>query len=227
MLDAAARDEEAAHTRTKLAAVLISENRLEQARELLEQAQRKLNDPPALAKLAARRAQLAFLTDDFHRAREQAELALSIADPRELHSVVAEASLTKAIALYYDGRLTEAGALMKLGLEVAVEHDLTEQTLRGYYNLADFTMLNGDPAESARLLSLGVALARERGDRAWSATCSPRRRSAKRLVANGTRRWQSAGRFRTHCTTTLRASLSRHPIGEGRARRAVRTRRMG
>ncbi len=166
-LDAAARDEEAAHTRTKLAAVLISENRLEQARELLEQAQRTLNDPPALANLAARRAQLAFLTDDFHRAREQAELALSIADPRELHSVVAEASLTKAIALYYDGRLTEAGALMKLGLEVAVEHDLTEQTLRGYYNLADFTMLNGDPAESARLLSLGVALARERGDRAW------------------------------------------------------------
>jgi class 3 adenylate cyclase/tetratricopeptide (TPR) repeat protein len=166
-LDAAARDEEAAHTRTKLAAVLISENRLEQARELLEQAQRTLSDPPALAELAARRAQLAFLTDDFHRAREQAELALSIADPRELHSVVAEASLTKAIALYYDDRLTEAGALMKLGLEVAVEHDLTEQTLRGYYNLSDFSMLNGDPAESARLLSLGVALARERGDRAW------------------------------------------------------------
>jgi class 3 adenylate cyclase/tetratricopeptide (TPR) repeat protein len=166
-LDAAARDEEAARTRTKLATVLIADNRLEQARELLEQAQRTLNDPPALADLAARRAQLAFLTDDFHRAREQAELALSIADPRELHSVVAEASLTKAIALYYDDRLTEAGALMRLGLEVAVDHDLAEQALRGYYNLADFTMLNGDPAESARLLNLGVALARERGDRSW------------------------------------------------------------
>ena len=166
-LDAAARDEEAAHTRTRLATVLIADNRLEQARELLEQAQRTLNDPPALAEIAARRAQLAFLTDDFHRAREQAELALSIADPRELHSVVAEASLTKAIALYYDDRLTEAGALMRLGLQVAVDNDLSEQALRGYYNLADFSMLNGDPAESARLLQLGVALARERGDRAW------------------------------------------------------------
>jgi class 3 adenylate cyclase/predicted ATPase len=166
-LDAAARDEEAAHTRTRLAVVLIAENRLEQARELLEQAQRTLSDPPALAELAARRAQLAFLTDDFHRAREQAELALSIADPRQLHSVVAEALLTKAIALYYDDRLTEAGALMRLGLQVAVENDLAEQALRGYYNLADFSMLNGDPSESARLLELGVALARERGDRAW------------------------------------------------------------
>jgi class 3 adenylate cyclase len=166
-LDAAARDEEAAHTRTKLATVLIADNRLEQARELLEQAQRALSDPPALADLAARRAQLAFLTDDFHRAREQAELALSIADPRELYPVVAEAALTKAIALNYDDRVTEAGALMRLGLTVAVDHDLTEQALRGYYNLADYSMLTGDPGESARLLELGVALARERGDRAW------------------------------------------------------------
>ena len=28
-------------------------------------------------------------------------------------------------------------------------------------------MLTGDPGESARLLELGVALARERGDRGW------------------------------------------------------------
>ena len=167
VLDAAARDQEAALTRTRLATVLIADNRLEQARELLEQAQRTLNDPPELAELAARRAQVAFLTDDFHRAREQAELALSIADPRELHSVVAEAALTKGIALYYDDRLTEAGALMELGLSVAVGHDLAEQALRGYYNLSDYRMMTGDPAESARLMALGVALARERGDRAW------------------------------------------------------------
>ncbi len=166
-LDAAARDEEAAHTRTRLATVMIADNRLEQARELLEQAQRSLSDPPALAELAARRAQVAFLTDDFHRAREQAELALSIADPRDLHPVIAEAALTKAVALYYDDRLTEAGALMQLGLQVALDADLSEQALRGYYNLADFRLLNGEPGESAALLERGLALARERGDRSW------------------------------------------------------------
>ena len=63
--------------------------------------------------------------------------------------------------------MTEAGALMRLGLKVAVDHELTEQALRGYYNLADYSMLTGDPGESARLLELGVALARERGDRGW------------------------------------------------------------
>jgi hypothetical protein len=56
---------------------------------------------------------------------------------------------------------------MELGLSVAVRHDLAEQALRGYYNLSDYRMLNGEPAESARLLALGVALARERGDRSW------------------------------------------------------------
>jgi predicted ATPase len=166
-LDEAARDEDAAHTRTRLATVLIADNRLEQARKLLEQAQRTLHDPPALAELAARRAQLAFLTHDFHRAREQAELALSIADPRELHPVIAEAALTKAIALHYDDRLTEAGALMQLGLQVALDADLTEQALRGCYNLSDFRLLNGQAQESASLLERGVALARERGDRSW------------------------------------------------------------
>ena len=81
-LDAAGRDQEAGRTRMRLASVLIADNRLEQAGELLDEAQHALSDPPALAEIAARRAQVAFLTDDFDRAREQAELALSIADPR-------------------------------------------------------------------------------------------------------------------------------------------------
>jgi class 3 adenylate cyclase/tetratricopeptide (TPR) repeat protein len=167
VLDAAGRDEEAARTRTRLATVLIAGNRLEQARELLEQAQRSLSDQGALAEIAARHAQLAFLTNDFQRAHEQAEIALSIADPRDLRPVIAEAALTKAVALYYDSRLTEAGALMELGLRVALDSDLVEQALRGFYNLSDFRLLNGEPVESAALLDRGLAMARERGDRSW------------------------------------------------------------
>lgn len=56
---------------------------------------------------------------------------------------------------------------MDLALQVALDGDLTEQALRGYYNLSDFRLLNGQPADSARLLERGLALARERGDRAW------------------------------------------------------------
>jgi tetratricopeptide (TPR) repeat protein len=166
-LEAAGREEQAARTRTRLATVLIADNRLEQALELLDQAEPSLSDPPALAELAARRAQVALLTNDPDRALEQAELALSIADPRDLHPVIAEAAMTKSIALSYSDRLTEGGALMQLGLQVALDADIPEQALRGYYNLADFRMLNGEPAEAAALLERGLALARERGDRAW------------------------------------------------------------
>jgi class 3 adenylate cyclase/tetratricopeptide (TPR) repeat protein len=166
-LDAAGREQEAGRTRMRLATVLIADNRLEQAGELLDEAQRKLSDPPALAEIAARRAQVAFLTDDFDRAREQAELALSIADPRDLGPVVAEAAMTKAIALNYDDRLHEGRALMELSLQVALDCDVADQALRGYYNLSDHRLLMGAPEEAAGLLARGLALARERGDRSW------------------------------------------------------------
>jgi class 3 adenylate cyclase/tetratricopeptide (TPR) repeat protein len=166
-LGAAGRVQDAGRTQMRLAVVLIADNRLEEANELLDAAQRTLTDPPALAEIAARRAQVAFLTDDFDRAREQAELALSIADPRDLGSVVAEAAITKAIALYYEARLNEGVALLQLGLNVALDGDLTEQALRAYYNLGDMRLLTGEPQESAQLLERALALARERGDRGW------------------------------------------------------------
>src|SRR6202012_5389418 len=67
----------------------------------------------------------------------------------------------------YDYRLNEGGAVMALGLQVALEGDLTDQALRGYYNLGDQRLLTGEPDEAVRLLDLGLALARERGDRGW------------------------------------------------------------
>ncbi len=166
-LDAAGRGLQAARTRLRLAVVQISDNRLEQARELLDEAERSINDQPTLAELASRRAQLAFLTDDYRGARDQAELALSIADPRDLRPVIAEAALTKSVALGYEDRMTEGAALMELGLQVALESGITDQALRGYYNLSDLRLLSGRTAESSELLERGLALARERGDRSW------------------------------------------------------------
>ncbi len=166
-LDAAGRSEEAARTRIRLATVLISDNLLERARELLDQAERSVSDEPTRAEVAARRAQLAFLTDDYRGARDQAELALSIADPRDLVAVVAEAALTKSVALNYEDRMTEGAALMELGLKVALESGITDQALRAYYNLSDLRLLSGRTKESAALLEQGLAMARERGDRSW------------------------------------------------------------
>ena len=75
--------------------------------------------------------------------------------------------MNKAIALYYQGRRSEAGALVTLALEVALAADLPEAALRAYYNRAEFRCAMASIAEGVRDIESGLALARERGSRAW------------------------------------------------------------
>ncbi len=167
VLDSSGRPDDVAHTRAQLADVLIMVNQLEAAADVIDQARRSSRDEVVLAELAERRARIAFLVGDYARARDEAELALSIADPNRLYEVISGAAMTKAIALYHDDRLTEGGAMMTLGLQVALDADLTEHALRGYYNLADFQLASGSSSEALALLDRGLELARERGHRAW------------------------------------------------------------
>jgi tetratricopeptide (TPR) repeat protein len=167
MLDAAGRTDDAARTRALLVDVLVADRRLEPAAELIDRARLQLTDPALLAGLATRRARIAFMSGDYTSARDESELALSIADPLRLDEVVSDAAVTKAIALYYDNRVTEAGAMLSLGLQVALEADLTNQALRAYYNLADYRLATQATSEAAALLERGLALARQRGNREW------------------------------------------------------------
>ncbi len=167
VLEAAGERQEGARTRMRMAEVLVSENRLEEARELMDTAREVLDDPAALAALAARRAQVEFLRGDYPDALRDAEMALSIADPRGLPEVIADAAVTKAIALGFLGRNTESGALLELGLRVALDADLSDQALRAHYNLADHCAMIGRLDAAQVELERGMALARERGNRAW------------------------------------------------------------
>ena len=110
---------------------------------------------------------MAFLCGEFARVFEEAELALEIADPRGLTSVMAEAMQTKAAALLYHRRFTEGTAVMQLALDLALDADVTDQALRGYFNLGELRILSGHPDTGAELLERGLELARERGNRAW------------------------------------------------------------
>jgi class 3 adenylate cyclase len=167
VLEAAGLAEAAARTRGLLADALIADNRINDAVEVLDQASAPLTDEPLIAELAARRAWLAFLTGDYAVAHEQAELALSIADPRRLLSVVANAANTKAAALQYAGRHIEAEAMMALALKVSLEADIVDQALRGYHNLGEVRANDAGLDDGLALLEQGVQLARERGDRSW------------------------------------------------------------
>ncbi len=166
LLDAAGEEEIAAVTRMRLAQVLIGLNRLEQADEVMNGAE-QITDEARLAEAAAVRGQIAFLRADFSETRKQSELALSIADPLRLTPVIADAAMNKAIALMYENRLNEAGAMFALGLDVAIHADLPEAALRAYYNLADFRAVQGQLPEASELIERGLELARERGNRAW------------------------------------------------------------
>jgi tetratricopeptide (TPR) repeat protein len=167
VLDSGNRPEDAARTRALLANVLIEENLLEEAGELIDSARQVLSDEAALAELASRRARVAFLNGDHERALAEADLALAIADPRELWPLIAEAAITKANALQFASRMIEAEALQKLGLEIALEHDVTDQALRGYFNLGEYRLMVGHPGDAGELIERGLRLARERGNRAW------------------------------------------------------------
>jgi class 3 adenylate cyclase/tetratricopeptide (TPR) repeat protein len=167
VLDEGGRGADAARTRALFANVLIEENRLDEAAELIDRAREVLSDEKALAELAARRARVAFLTGDNARALEEADLALSIADVGGIQPIISEAAMTKGIALFYERRHDEGAALVSLGLQVAVDADLTDQALRGYFNVGEFRLIEGHSDEAATALERGIALARERGNRPW------------------------------------------------------------
>jgi class 3 adenylate cyclase/tetratricopeptide (TPR) repeat protein len=167
VLDAHGRAEDAAHTRAQLADVLIALNRLTEAAELIDRARASLSDEVLLAELTARRARTLFLTGDLKEAFDEADAALAIADRRRLAPVVADALLTKSVALYYARRRIEAGALMTFGLQVALDSDVTEAALRAYFNLAELAASDGRSHDARAYLDRGLALARQRGNRGW------------------------------------------------------------
>jgi class 3 adenylate cyclase/tetratricopeptide (TPR) repeat protein len=167
VLDANGRSEDAARTRALLADVLISLNRLEDAAELIDRARASLTDEAVLAELAARRSRIRFLIGDADGTLSEVEVALGIADPRDLKPLVADALITKAIALGATGRRTEALALLTVALEEALTADVTETALRAYFNLASMAAGTGRTAEARSFLERGIALARERGNRSW------------------------------------------------------------
>jgi tetratricopeptide (TPR) repeat protein len=167
VLDDAGEVEEAAITRVRLAEILSGVNRLEQAGELLARAEPALRDPAHVAEAAALRGRIGFLIGDYATTRQECEVALSIADPRRLAPVIAEAAMNKAIALLYENRLSESGALMELALDVALEADLPAAALRAYFNLGEYRCSEGKLGVAIDVVERGLVLARERGNRPW------------------------------------------------------------
>jgi class 3 adenylate cyclase/tetratricopeptide (TPR) repeat protein len=122
-------------------------------------------DEIAIADLAARLSNVAFMGGDRARALELADRSLTIADSHRLGEILVMAMLTKANSLAELGRPVESTALMTSALKLAIEQDMGAASGRAYYNLAENIMAEGRYAEAQELLDEGLELARRRGDR--------------------------------------------------------------
>src|SRR5207247_8193097 len=92
------------------------------------------------------------------------EEALEIAELRAFPSVLAHGFITKSLVLDAKSRPVESLALLKQGLEVALEHDDYDAALRAYNNLASFLGESGDHiAEATEYARQGYELALKLG----------------------------------------------------------------
>jgi class 3 adenylate cyclase/tetratricopeptide (TPR) repeat protein len=160
----------AARVAARLAEISWDRGRLEQGLERMDHAFTVLSteEPDAdLAALAAQIGRFRFFAGERERALERVEYALQAAEHLLLPETISQAVNTKGIVFISRGRATEGLALIRLALDVALEHDKPSAALRAYYNLADTSGQFDRPHESAALLREGLSLAHRVGNRYW------------------------------------------------------------
>ena len=160
--------EAASRSLAGLAAALYMDDRLEEAVEVSRRAVAGLADGSAekAAALAELSKNLAYHGDSAE-ALEAADAALTIAEPLQESRTVIQAFNTISLVRGKQGRLEEAIALRRHALELALEHELTDQALLVYNNLADVPLQRDSFAEAVAVAEPGLALAKARGNRRW------------------------------------------------------------
>ena len=160
--------EAASRSLVAMAAVLHADNRLEEAVEVNERAVIGLADGTAekAAALAALASNNAFL-GEFDKALAMTEAALAIAEPLEEWLTIIRALNTLALIRKKQARNQESIALRERMLVLALEHDIIDQVLVMYNNLADVPLQRDHFAEAVAVAQTGLALAKARGYRRY------------------------------------------------------------
>jgi class 3 adenylate cyclase/predicted ATPase len=161
---------EAARVSARLAEIMWDRGRIEQGLESMDRALGALSlEKPDedLAALAAQVGRFMYFAGQTDLAIERIETALEIAEGLALPEVLSQALNTKGIIMRARGRHQEGDSLLRIALEIALEHDKPSAALRAYYNLADNTSQSDRCAEAAELVRDGLALARRVGNRYW------------------------------------------------------------
>jgi class 3 adenylate cyclase/tetratricopeptide (TPR) repeat protein len=160
----------AARGEARLAMAAFNHGQVDRATEQMGRSYEVLaqDEPDAdLAMLAAQLARFRYLLDDLDGALEPLDFALEIAEALRVPAVLSDALNTKALILNQHGRVEEGLALMRHALDVALEHDLAENALRAYFNLAYLSACRDRVREAWEFDDQGLELARRRGNRVW------------------------------------------------------------
>ena len=159
----------AARARIDLARAMFAADRSDEAIVLLRETIQMLPEnsverADALAQLAIN---LAIGLHEDEAGFAAADACLMIAEPAERWPTITTAFHALARARDRQGRLQEALALRERALQIALDHDLASEALRGFNNLADAFLQQDRYRETLELALRGRALAEERGDRVW------------------------------------------------------------
>ena len=160
----------AARCSARLADVDFAGGHLDEAIGRMEEAYEVLSgEEPGedLAILAAQLGRLLYLQGDLQRSLEPIEAALEIGETLVLPEVVSQALNTKGMIAGLHSHPIEAKALLRMGLEVALEHDFPQAALRAYINLGAVLTFADDLRAAIEATDAGAALARKVGDHVW------------------------------------------------------------
>jgi tetratricopeptide (TPR) repeat protein len=116
-----------------------------------------------LAWLAAELGRLHIFAGHSELARERIDVAEEIAQALWLPEMLCQALISKALLASARGWWVESIALIRHGLDLALEHDFTRPALRGYVNLGDVYCRRDRYEDASLVYEQGIALARRVG----------------------------------------------------------------
>lgn len=158
----------AARVATRLAEVLRTVDRVNEALELMRPAYDELiggERSPEVALVAAQLARIAYFAGERELALVTSEVALDLGEVMRLPEVLAEGLNTKAMLIYH--RPHEAGALLQEAIRIAKANDLATALLRAQFNFAGLAIEHDRLGEARETMEDALAQARLRGDRTW------------------------------------------------------------
>jgi class 3 adenylate cyclase/tetratricopeptide (TPR) repeat protein len=176
-----------------LATVARMAGRLEEARALLapfRDATDPTDSPILSAEALADLAIVHVFLGDPGPAGPLFDTALTTLELNEAWPSLAQVLASRGVFLNYSQRRQEGMAVTRQALSLALAHDLPGVAVRAYYNLAGFLLETDHLAQALTEVDNGLALARERGDRAWESML--RAQSIPPLALLG--RWDAAQR---------------------------------